>query len=96
MSCTFCTSLKNKQFSLTSGDCEHVFVLKEKPAENKWISLKDQLPERDEIVIVALCESGRTLASYNGDSWHWVDDFWRGCEPDYWIPLPNLPYEDTP
>ncbi len=95
MSCSFCPSLVNKQFTLTNGDCEHVFVLK-----YQWISVKDQLPEIDAWVLCngknhhAQDDNALLVARLidNGESILWCS-VWGPQLNDvtHWMPLPRRP-----
>lgn len=67
-----------------------------------WISVKDDLPEYDQLVLiwykhmvngnaaVAFCEVGKWYLFHTSTSDEPIN------EPDYWMPIPEPPKEENP
>ena len=67
--------------------------------ENLWISVEDDLPcnhkeliiDKETLPVISLSQEGiiclSKMQKVNGD---WC---WRGAEPTYWFPIPELPKE---
>lgn len=87
-------------------------ALKEQPAKdtnvptNRWISVKDRLPEKDENYIVTVCDEGCSagegiwystvvvVAEYYKGSWTWCDgghEYSLEGIVTHWMPMPELP-----
>lgn len=64
---------------------------KETVGENKWISVKDRLPEVNTAVIAATDDGVVFQALYSYDGW----DLWRGNKVNitHWMQLPKPPLE---
>ena len=63
----------------------------------KWISVKDRLPEDGEIVLVCGSRGGVYTAVLNKPGqykgWHKLNSKIHYCDPTHWMPLPEPPEE---
>ncbi len=81
----------------------------DKISRKQWVSVKDRLPEEDEIYIVAADDEGEPMderiwggravvcAEYFGGSWSWQDgkyEYDLTGLVTHWMPLPEPPEED--
>jgi hypothetical protein len=73
---------------------------------NGWISVKDRLPEADELVICfgrAFCQNGPSVEQGRYNKWgQWQNCEWDGCggyeyfdEVTHWMPLPKPPEKES-
>ncbi len=65
---------------------------------NKWISVKDKLPEKYKRVLVNLngevFHNKTEIAEFCGNNWYFGDDWsneYVSQFVSYWMPLPSLP-----
>ena len=56
----------------------------------EWISVKDRLPEKDEIVIICTDENFIYAGELVGDTWFLDNDSWTATVT-HWMPLPQPP-----
>ena len=56
----------------------------------EWISVKDRLPEKDEIVIICTDENFIYAGELIGDTWFLDNDSWTATVT-HWMPLPLPP-----
>ena len=56
----------------------------------EWISVKDRLPEKDEIVIICTDENFIYVGELIGDTWFLDNDSWTETVT-HWMPLPEPP-----
>ena len=56
----------------------------------EWISVKDRLPEKDEIVIICTDENFIYAGELVGDTWFLNNDSWTATVT-HWMPLPEMP-----
>lgn len=56
----------------------------------EWISVKDRLPEDDEIVIICTDENFIYAGELVGDTWFLDNDSWTATVT-HWMPLPAPP-----
>ena len=56
----------------------------------EWISVKDRLPEKDEIVIICTDENFIYAGELIGDTWFLDNDSWTATVT-HWMPLPEPP-----
>ena len=56
----------------------------------EWISVKDRLPEKDEIVIICTDENFIYAGELIGDTWFLDNDSWTATVT-HWMPLPRPP-----
>ena len=56
----------------------------------EWISVKDRLPEKDEIVIICTNENFIYAGELIGDTWFLDNDSWTATVT-HWMPLPQPP-----
>ena len=61
----------------------------------KWVSVKDRLPEDGEIVLVCGSRGGVYTAVLNKPGqykgWHKLNSKSHYCDPTHWMPLPQPP-----
>ena len=71
---------------------------------NEWISVKDRLPESDELVLVLVdgkptrnitLVGAYELANYDKEEGWFLEMWpeWEGAKVTYWMPLPEPPKE---
>lgn len=76
--------------------CEHILDMEkmvdvnspEKP--DGWISVKERLPEKTELVLIYQPKAGNGASSHDEHGW----GMWENgltCEPTHWMPLPEPP-----
>ena len=56
----------------------------------EWISVKDRLPEKDEIVIICTDNNFIYAGELIGDTWFLDNDSWTATVT-HWMPLPQPP-----
>ena len=56
----------------------------------EWISVKDRLPEKDEIVIICTDDNFIYAGELVGDTWFLDNDSWTATVT-YWMPIPQPP-----
>ena len=56
----------------------------------EWISVKDRLPEKDEIVIICTDDNFIYAGELIGDTWFLDNDSWTETVT-HWMPLPHPP-----
>ena len=56
----------------------------------EWISVKDRLPEKDEIVIICTDKNFIYAGELIGDTWFLDNDSWTATVT-HWMPLPQPP-----
>ena len=56
----------------------------------EWISVKDRLPEKDEIVIICTDKNFIYAGELIGDTWFLDNDSWTATVT-HWMPLPEPP-----
>ena len=56
----------------------------------EWISVKDELPDDDEIVIICTDENFIYAGELIGDTWFLDNDSWTATVT-HWMPLPQPP-----
>ena len=56
----------------------------------EWISVKDRLPEKDEIVIICTDKNFIYAGELIGDTWFLDNDSWTATVT-HWMPLPLPP-----
>ena len=56
----------------------------------EWISVKDRLPEKDEIVIICTDENFIYAGELIGDTWFLDNDSWTATVT-HWMPMPEPP-----
>ena len=57
---------------------------------HEWISVKDKLPEDDEVVIICTDKNFVYAGELIGDTWFLDNDSWTATVT-HWMPLPNPP-----
>jgi hypothetical protein len=59
----------------------------------QWISVKERLPEKGQLVLACANEYSTECVLFDGENWH--DDIGavRGDFYEYWMPLPKPPTE---
>ena len=64
---------------------------------DKWISIKDRLPEVLDIVLIYVKEYKVPYAGYLGENGIWLDQYATqfGYSPSHWLPLPAAPIGET-
>lgn len=79
--------------------CHQDFLAGYKAASPQWISVKDRLPDRNELCLVNTEWRGIVVAQYGWESW--VFDEGQGYSEKllsyapHWMPLPKPPTEDS-
>ena len=56
----------------------------------EWISVKDRLPEKDEIVIICTDKNFIYAGELVGDTWFLDNDSWTATVT-HWMPIPRPP-----
>ena len=56
----------------------------------EWISVEDELPEDDEVVIICTDKNFVYAGELIGDTWFLDNDSWTATVT-HWMPLPNPP-----
>lgn len=63
----------------------------------RWISVEGRLPEDNEPKLVYIADIGilpelsHTIAYYEKDAWHFLDEYYYDCKVSHWLPIPNKP-----
>ena len=71
------------------------FLIAQGVTVQKWVSVKDRLPEDGEIVLVCGSRGGVYTAVLNKPGqykgWHKLNSKSHYCDPTHWMPLPQPP-----
>lgn len=65
---------------------------------SEWISVEDRLPEKGQVVLVAMPKGTVTLGGIRKKTQAWdvfLDMAIWTAEPAYWMPLPEAPKEQV-
>lgn len=65
---------------------------------SEWISVEDRLPEKGQVVLVAMPKGTVTLGGIRKKTQAWdvfLDMAIWTAEPTYWMPLPEAPKEQV-
>ena len=66
------------------------YLVKNGVTVQEWISVKDRLPDDDEIVIICTDENFIYAGELVGDTWFLDNDSWTATVT-HWMPLPQPP-----
>lgn len=73
--------------------CRDDFLAGYQAAKPEWISVKERLPEENELVLIYQPKAGNWVSSHDKHGW----GMWENgltCEPTHWMPLPEVPKHD--
>lgn len=95
-SCAFCKSLNCKSILMSQAADMLEKLATEKDAQKpEWISVKDRLPEKNNIVLVCT-DNGRykvVLTSHLSSYGEWIS-YDKNRKVTHWMPFPELPKEE--